>query len=129
MINAPSCPEHNLKMVKRKSKFPGRPFFWGCEMYPLCTYRIGAHPSGEPLGTPADPETRQWRIKAHDAFDRVWKQWGYTREEAYNLLSLLMNVPLKDAHIANFNLEQCKKVVAECDKIYYGEITLKKDRG
>ena len=111
-------------MIKRKSKFKN-PFFWGCRNYPDCTYRIGAHPNGDAMGYPADAETREARIKAHEAFDKVWKEWGYTRAEAYKLLQTMMGMSELDAHIAKFNKEQCEKLIKKVDEIYYGEVKLK----
>lgn len=126
-MNTPVCPKCKAPMVQRKSKFPGRPFFWGCRNFPDCTYRIGAHPSGEPLGIPADEETRQARIKAHEAFDKVWKEWGYTRREAYSLLAMVMGMTELEAHIGNFTKEQCEILIKKVDQIYYGEVKLKNE--
>ena len=118
MNNTPVCPNCDILMVKRPSKFPGRPFFYGCKNYPNCTYRIGVHPNGEVLGTPCDDETAQARIRAHDIFDKIWKEWDYTRQEAYSLLQTIMAMTVNEAHIAKFNKEQCEILIKRLENYF-----------
>lgn len=65
------------------------------------------------FGTLANNELREWRKKAHREFDKLWKNPTriMTRYKAYSWLSNKMNLPGKDAHIALFEVEQCKKVI------------------
>ena len=54
--------------------------FWGCTKYPDCTCTHGAHQStGEPLGVPANAETRAARRLAHEAFDDLWAREAFKR--------------------------------------------------
>lgn len=67
--------------------------------------------TGEALGIPADKETRQLRVKAHQIFDNWWKQKGLKRRRAYRQLALLLNLEQKDCHIAMFDKVQCLKLI------------------
>ena len=61
---------------------------------------------------PIPNSTSEWRIAAHDAFDWLWKSKMMSRDAAYRLLSQRMGLPPEQAHIAQFNEEQCRKVLA-----------------
>lgn len=52
-----------------------------------------------------------WRVKAHEAFDELWKQGEVTRGQAYRWLTVKMKLG-KPAHIAEMNIAQCRKVIA-----------------
>lgn len=110
------CPECGADMVLRQSKFKN-PFFWGCSQYPECQSSHGAHPDGRPLGIPANRETKDWRIKAHDAFDAIWKnkQTGIKRKAAYALLAAELGV--KEVHVAESDIEQCKQIISASEAI------------
>jgi hypothetical protein len=76
--------------------------------------KVGAHQdTGEPLGIPVSKENREWRIKAHDAFDKLWKEGNVTRGQAYRWLTSKMKLG-EPAHIANMNIAQCRKVIGLC---------------
>ena len=71
-----NCAECGVEMVLRTTKKytykDGSPRkFYGCSNWPECNGVHGAHLNGEPLGIPADKETKQWRIKAHERFDEI----------------------------------------------------------
>ena len=51
-------------------------WFYGCIRFPDCKGAHGCHPDGKPLGKPAPPEVKKWRIAAHEIFDRLWKNEG-----------------------------------------------------
>ena len=86
--------------------------FYGCSKYPECKGTHSAHQnSGKPMGTPANKETKGWRIKAHDKFDKFWKKYGYDRKESYNLLNTIMGTTHKDGHIGMFDIDQCKLLI------------------
>lgn len=104
------CGECSAEMVLRKSPKYKSPF-WGCSKFPECRGSHGAHPDGRPLGVPANQETKQWRIKAHDAFDTLWKCGGInmTRRKAYKRLAEKMGV--SEIHIGESDIETCKKII------------------
>jgi ssDNA-binding Zn-finger/Zn-ribbon topoisomerase 1 len=111
------CPECGGDMVLRKtSKFKykdgtDRPFY-GCIRYPECKATHGAHPDGSPLGIPANSETKQWRIKAHDSFDSWTEDMGIGRKEAY--IKLVEHFKVGEIHIGEMDIEACKEVIRFC---------------
>lgn len=103
-----TCPSCGASMALRRSKFG---LFYGCESYPDCTETHGAHQhSGEPLGVPADRETRQWRMKAHAMFDRLWQEGHMSRKNAYRFMRREMDMQAEDAHIARMSIEECRRL-------------------
>jgi ssDNA-binding Zn-finger/Zn-ribbon topoisomerase 1 len=104
------CPECGSHMILRESKH-GK--FYGCHNFPKCKATHGANQlTGEPLGKPANEETKKWRKQAHEQFDFLWQKGHMpSRDFAYDWLAKIMNMSPKDAHIANFNIEQCKELI------------------
>ncbi len=101
------CPECGKPMVLRDSKYG---LFYGCTGFPDCKASHGAHKDGKPLGTPADKETKKARIRAHDAFDQLWKDKHMSRGEAYVWMQEAMDMTPAEAHIGNFTIEQCDEL-------------------
>jgi len=101
-------------MVLRVASRKGRPFY-GCPRWPRCRGSHGAHKDGRPLGNPADEATRQARMRAHEAFDRLWCGRGHIvfgRTTAYRWLREAMGVSEDEAHIACFDINQCERLIA-----------------
>lgn len=61
--------------------------------------------------TPADYETRQVRIRAHDAFDRLWKSGSLTRYACYRQLAKYLKLSREQVHIGMFDIKQCEAVI------------------
>jgi len=86
--------------------------FYGCSKYPECKGTHSAHQrSGDPMGIPANKETKAWRIKAHTEFDKLWQKYGYNRKESYELLKTIMNLDKGNGHIGMFDIDQCKLLI------------------
>jgi len=85
--------------------------FYGCSTFPKCRATHGAHPNGRPLGIPADKATKEVRIRAHAAFDRLWKGGGMSRGAAYRALQALMDMSEEEAHIGRFTKAQCERLI------------------
>ena len=82
-----------------------------------CKATHGAHQgSKEPLGKPADTETKQLRIMVHTVFDSLWKSGELTRWQAYIHLARLLGIKSKDCHIGNFDKEMCLKALKVLDE-------------
>lgn len=82
---------------------------WACLP---CDARVGTHSDNvSPLGTLADAPLRRARRRAHDAFDPLWKGKALPRWEAYAWLSEAMGLAAELAHIALFDMAQCRRVV------------------
>ncbi len=104
------CPSCNVLMVFRQSRYGA---FYGCPNYPECDMAHGANQkTGQPLGTPADKETRQWRVKAHKVFDKLWTTNLMTRKDAYDFMHEAFALNSEDAHIAKFDSKQCAYLCA-----------------
>lgn len=105
------CGDCGAGMTLRSSpKYP-HPFY-GCDAFPTCRGTHGAHPDGSPKGRPADAPTRAARIRAHKAFDLIWKTKIVPRRtDAYRWLREQMGLSKAQAHISMFTSEQCEEVV------------------
>jgi hypothetical protein len=86
-------------------------FFYGCERYPQCIGTLPAHNNGAPKGEPRTKELQGWRKKTHQVFDVMWKTKTCKRGHAYRWLQHVMGMNSKEAHIGNFTVEQCQKVI------------------
>jgi hypothetical protein len=90
--------------------------FYGCSAWPECSGTHGAHADGRPLGIPANKETKSARIRAHAAFDHLWKDkdqpFFQDRGAAYAWLGETMDLEGEDAHIGRFDTQQCEQLVA-----------------
>lgn len=91
--------------------------FYGCVGFPVCRTTHGAHPDGRPLGTPGDAATKAARIRAHAAFDPLWKGGAAKRNEAYYRLSKALGITRKECHIASFDAAMCERVVEACARL------------
>ncbi len=116
--NIPQCPDCGSWLkLKWTDKFGGN-WFWGCPTWPQCNCTHGAHQvTGEPMGMPADQETKQWRIILHKYFDQLWMRPPegvryFHRHGAYRWLSKKMG--LDQAHIGEFDKELCMRATEVC---------------
>ena len=78
---------------------------------------VGVHKGTDrPLGRLADAELREWKKRAHAAFDPIWKEGRFKghRKAAYAWLSDQMNLPAEKTHIGMFNEQQCEQVIQIC---------------
>ncbi len=112
-----NCPFCNSRVsIVDSAKIYGRSygFIYLCSAYPNCDARVGCHPGTiKPLGTLADKELRRWRSLAHRQFDPLWQLGVFkTRDAAYKWLSKTMKLPLRNTHIAMFNIRQCQRAIA-----------------
>lgn len=100
-----------------------------CSRYPECDAYVGCHKeNGKPLGRLANKELREWKIKAHAAFDELWKRKlekrrkergesykkHYARGSGYKWLREQLGLEAKDCHIGMFDVDLCKRVVEVC---------------
>lgn len=77
-----------------------------------CNAYVGVHHgTANPLGTMADKETRVWRMRAHEAFDPLWKSNKMSRSAAYAEMSRRLGIPPEQAHISHMDAGQCQRVV------------------
>lgn len=82
---------------------------------PKCGAYVGCHAgTTRPLGRLADAKLREWKKRAHAAFDPIWQSNTLTRRQAYSWLAGKMGLPVEQTHIGYFNVAQCKEVVRLC---------------
>ena len=57
-------------------------------------------------------------MKAHDAFDPLWRDKHYfaSRSGAYRWLAGKLEIQPHECHIGEFDMETCNKVVEVCNK-------------
>ncbi len=82
-----------------------------CKNYPHCDSYVGTHKDGLSLGRLANSLLRQYKIRAHECFDPIWKEKYLTRQEAYKELGEFLDIPEEYTHIGMFNISTCKKVI------------------
>lgn len=74
---------------------------------------VGCHPGTDvPLGYMADGYTRRARMRAHQAFDPIWKDsYLINRREAYRMLADHLGIPESECHISMFGISRCAQVI------------------
>lgn len=89
--------------------------FWHCKP---CDAYVGCHRSEagygngtRPLGRLANATLRRAKMAAHAAINPLWREGRLRRSEVYSTLAILMNLGTKEAHIGEFDEEQCAKAV------------------
>ena len=95
-----------------------------------CNAYVGVHKgTNQALGRLANNELRKYKIKAHDAFDKLWKSKQMTRTEAYKQLSEHLGIPPEFTHIGMFGVKTCKEVIFKSNQVYQDLLQLDKDFG
>lgn len=95
----------NFKRVQRWS------LIWFCSD---CAAFVGCHEGTDiPLGYMANLTTREARYRAHQVFDKLWRNGGaMLRADAYDWMAMTLNIPHEKAHIGMLNAEQCETLIA-----------------
>lgn len=92
-------------------------YVYACDRYPECDSYVGAHiKSKQPMGTLANGDLRNKRIKAHKAFDRMWKSGFMTKYYAYKWMEIKFGLDSNQAHIAMFSEAMCDRLIDACNK-------------
>jgi len=73
--------------------------------------RIGLHRVGKPMGTTGSMACQKLRHYVHIEFDHLWMHLKNTRAWGYRLLSKLMDLDVRDTHMAMFDIHQCKLAI------------------
>jgi hypothetical protein len=115
MINCPYCLKP-AKLVGGNVIYPHRHDLFDKKFYLCspCNAYVGCHPgTDKPLGRLADKELREAKSAAHRVFDPLWKSKKMKRSHAYGLLAGKLGISKAKCHIGMFDVETCKRVVAE----------------
>lgn len=107
-------------LVSGRAIYPRRPDlfnkrFWRCSP---CDAYVGCHPASggngdgtKPLGRLANKDLRQAKMRAHAAFDPLWKSGRMRRKEAYGWLAEKLGIDPADCHIGMMDEATCSRVV------------------
>lgn len=96
---------------------PGE-FLYVCPRYPACNSYVGAHKKSLlPMGTMANGDLRNKRIRAHQAFDRLWKYGIMEKWQAYRWMQAKFSLSSEQAHIAKFSEYMCDQLICVCDQV------------
>lgn len=113
------CPDCGDKLVLKDGKYG---IFYGCVKWNETGCK-GAHNchkgTAEPLGIPADSETRAARKVAHEVFDSLWKDKGLgrmSRKAAYEWMQKNLGLYEDDAHIAKLDKDGCEKLIKAVER-------------
>lgn len=112
------CPECGAPMTLIPSRFGP---FYGCTEFRKtgCKGSHGSHADGRPLGLPAQEDTKKARIRAHAAFDSLWREEHvfHNRKGAYRWMRQALGLSKDEAHIGRFTIEQCDRLIAAVDEL------------
>jgi hypothetical protein len=115
----PTCPYCGAasELVKGNVIYPydkrwDTAFFWHCS--PCGAYVGCHHRTKKPLGRLADLELRRAKMRAHEAFDPLWRSGRMSRNEAYGWLARKLGIPTSECHIGMFDTVACNTVVRLC---------------
>lgn len=112
-MNCPYCGQP-VKQVTGEVIYPHRKDLYHRLFYAClpCDAYVGSHEStGLALGRLANRDLRQWKMKAHAAFDPLWKSRKMKRFAAYKWLAGKLGLSINACHIGEFDIEMCRKVV------------------
>ncbi len=89
-----------------------------CRNYPSCKSYVRACPgTKQPMGQLANGDLRHLRIVAHRSFDQIWKTGVMSRQQAYRWMADFFSIPLRDAHIGQFNEYRCEQLIQKCESV------------
>ncbi len=123
IINAEICPYcgSNSKLVTEEFiygiSYKNRSIFC-CENYPNCDSYVGTHDDGKPLGRLANHSLRRAKIKAHEHFDKIWKENLIERGELYGMLSDHLGIPKEYTHMGMFQEHTLLQVEKYSQQLY-----------
>ena len=122
-MKRPICPYCNgrTRLTTGKETYPfmeelASRKYWICR--PCQAWTPTKFNSIEPWGVIANKHTRNLRIQAHAHFDKLWKSYSGSkkarskqRAKCYKWLQYIMRMNPDQAHIRNFNDEQCYQLL------------------
>ncbi len=79
---------------------------WWCEP---CDARVGCHKNTKrALGTLANKELREWRMKAHAHIDPHWKLGKMSRGRVYEILNQHFG---REMHVGESDIAACQEIL------------------
>jgi hypothetical protein len=119
--------DREAQLVQSQCIYPRRPDLWNRPMWLcVCGAYTGCHEGTErPKGRPAAKATRNARIAAHAAFDRLWQakqrrdlcSKKEARAAGYQWLAGQLGIEMKACHIGMMDKATARRVVEICEAI------------
>ena len=89
-----------------------------CSKYPACDSYVRVIPGTKiPAGSLANKALRALRIEAHRYFDLLFQTGIMNRNEAYEWLACMLQMPLSQAHIGYLGEYYCNRVIEETKRL------------
>lgn len=112
ILRAEVCPYCGCKPVYVDSSIIyGRSYGMVYHCAPCDAY-VGVHQgTNNPKGRLANRELRYWKKLAHSAFDPLWQNGHFRRQEAYAWLAKELEIAREYSHIGMFNCRMCQLTV------------------
>lgn len=104
----PQCPIHKRNLVQTQGAYKT---YYCCPWMPECDIQANYSYDTKQFYI-TNAEERRYRVLAHAAFDAIWKSGMLTRSQAYRMLRDHLKIGKRQCHIAQFDIEQCKEVMA-----------------
>lgn len=119
-IHCPNCGAkatlHPASFVYGSSRSMDK-YLYVCDRYPACNSYVAAHRATlRPMGSLADAALRNKRIRAHRAFDQLWRSGLMTKKEAYQWMQAEFGLHEDQAHIAQFGTYMCDRLIRACER-------------
>lgn len=111
VMECPYCGKE-APWVENKEKY-GRNFgkSYMCYYCKACDAYVGCHNNTrQALGTMANKELREWRMKTHAVIDPLWKEKGWSRKGVYTYLRKVFG---RNIHIGESDIETCKEIISK----------------
>lgn len=115
------------QLVDSKIVYHGKSYgkIWYCEP---CQAWVGVHRVSRrmvPLGRLANAQLRKIKVRAHAAFDPLWRgkmerdkcSKTKARDTAYAWLAIQLGIPVRRCHIGYFDERECQRVIDACAAI------------
>lgn len=103
------CPEHNVLMIRRESKF-GNKWWYGCPEYPNCDVTATQDKGGRMIDYPAGGEIKAMRRKAHDLLEKVFGAWE-DKKGSRNKMYAWLKTKTKSGHIGHASKKELERVI------------------
>tara|TARA_R100000501_G_C2565061_1_gene74178 strand:- start:202 stop:651 length:450 start_codon:yes stop_codon:yes gene_type:complete len=118
----PTCPVCGEKLTLLSDP---KGIYGVCFRYGRCTERVHVKTHAKYYQVKYNPTKFLGRLRhqAHLEFDKLWKEYGMSRKEAYKILQKIMRLSEEKAHISKFNEEQCNYLIKLC-KEYKDMLTI-----
>lgn len=112
IIKGKTCPYCNNPSIFVDSKIIYGRSYGMIYLCKSCDAYVGVHKgTSKALGRLADQELRFWKKETHRHFDKIWQSNLMSRRQAYQNLSLFLNLSIELTHIGMFTKEYCVKTI------------------